>query len=135
VRPVVTGLEPGSHEAFATYLHAVADHYSHEPCLDVGGSMHTSAVSECELDNHFEEFGPDAAERTFQGIKEILKELVWWASYNHTYSSVLPEVMEDTVHRFVTRSDYWRPAERVQIADELYQRCTLLQERTQLPPF
>ena len=41
----------------------------------------------------------------------------------------LPTALEETIHRFVTESDYKDPTDRVRIAEELYTRCAAQDER------
>jgi len=92
------GIEPGSLEAFATYLHSLADAYSHRDCVAAADALgwgwmnHTlvfveDAVWECNYtpvrvsndDSHGREFGkayPDDSQRTDEAIRAVYDELV-----------------------------------------------------------
>ena len=93
-----TGMAPGSLEAFATYLHSLADSYSHEECIKATAALgwpwpnHTlpgaePRVWECNylfglptnLDSHGREFGakfPGDSARTDQAVRAVYAELV-----------------------------------------------------------
>lgn len=93
-----TGMAPGSLEAFATYLHSLADSYSHEECIKVTDALgwpwgnHTLVGVEprvwaCNyllgapnnLDSHGREFGtrfPNDSARTDAAIRAVYAELL-----------------------------------------------------------
>ncbi|MFM7199762.1 MAG: hypothetical protein ACKO6N_03135 [Myxococcota bacterium] len=128
-RPINTGLESLSMEAFGVYLHSVGDHHSHSDCIHAGYREHTDAAPQCPLDSHHHEFGPEAANRTYVGIKAMLEELIWWAGQQNVFSRVNPALMEDTLINFVTEASFEDAAIRVQLATDLYDRCAAADER------
>jgi len=91
------GVKPGSLEAFATYLHSLADAYSHRDCvaatdaLGWGWASHTvvfgeDSIWECNYtpvrlrndDSHGREFGkayPADSQRTDEAIRAVYSEL------------------------------------------------------------
>lgn len=133
-RPINTGLITPSHEAFGTYLHSVADRWSHSECIDAGYREHTDADPHCPLDTHHQEFGPEAADRTYQALRAMTDALIWWAAQNNTFSRVAPDLMEKSLNAFVSEAAFESPQARVDIAQSLYDHCTAQDERGEIRP-
>lgn len=133
-RPITTGLTARSHEAFGVYLHSVGDAWSHSDCINAGHREHTDSSPECPLDTHHDEFGPLAADRTYQGIKAMAEEIMWWATENNTFSRIAPGMTEEAILNFVSDANFDNPTARVQIAEDLYNRCALQDERVDVRP-
>lgn len=108
---ITTGLEPGSLQALATYLHSLADFYSHRDCiaamdaLGMPWATHTVPpidpnVPECNYnpsnpnndDVHGQEFGvryPEDSARTDEAIHAVYEEMVSWGKKRKGYVSAL----------------------------------------------
>ncbi len=92
------GIQPGSLEAFATYLHSLADSYSHQECRKATDALgwpwpyHTlyrspQSIPQCDYepfrfsneDSHGREFGtnyPEDSKRTVDAAKAVYDELM-----------------------------------------------------------
>lgn len=133
-RPINTGLTTPGHEAFGTYLHSLSDRWSHSDCIDAGYREHTDSDPRCPLDTHHQEFGPEAADRTYKAILAVNDALLWWASRNNTFSRVAPDLMEKSLNAFVSQAAFESPQTRVDIAQQLYDHCTAQDERGDYRP-
>lgn len=143
---ITTGIQAGSLEAFATYLHTLGDAYSHRECislmdrLEMPWATHTlTGYPACNYnpldpqpdDAHGREFGasPDAA-RTDEAIQAIYDELVQrslqreGAYFPLDMDTPLPALsgtptLRDSLYTFVHQWDFEHPEERRVWADEI----------------
>jgi hypothetical protein len=108
---ITMGIERGSLEALATYLHSLADFYSHRDCmaamdaLGMPWATHTVPpidpdVPECNYnpknpsndDVHGQEFGtryPDDSARTDEAIQAVYSEMLTWGKKRKGHMSPL----------------------------------------------
>lgn len=138
---VTTGMEAGSLEAFGTYLHSLADYYSHRDCLqamdDLGMPWAThplTGVPACNYDPtnptsddvHGREFGTYTDSlRTDEAIQHIYSELVSRSLqlegryHPLALDTVITgtQTLSDTLHTFVHAWDFEEPEERRAQAD------------------
>jgi hypothetical protein len=140
---ITTGIQAGSLEAFATYLHSLADYYSHRECIaamdDLGQpwATHTLVgVPECNYnplnprpdDVHGREFYTYTdALRTDEAIRHIYGELVarslqgeglyFPVGLNTPISG--GETLSDMLYSFVHTWDFAHPGERRTQADRI----------------
>lgn len=140
---ITTGIEAGSLEAFGTYLHSLADSYSHQDCIAALDSIsmpwatHTLAgypacnynpASPQSDDVHGREFGDYAdTQRTDAAILHIYNELVARSLQREglypPISLAAPisgtETLSDVLHTFVHEWGYDQPENRRVLADQL----------------
>jgi hypothetical protein len=149
-RPTVitTGMAAGSLEAFATYLHALADSYSHKDCIDaldaLGMPWGTHTLTDTQVpacyykpntpgndDVHGREFGghPDAG-RTDAAIQHVYAELTARSLQSEGQSYPLSmetelsgtQTLSDLLHIFVHGWDWQHAGERRSLLDRLLPR-------------
>jgi len=140
------GIDAGSLQAFATYLHTLGDYYSHKSCLDVLDSMgapwgthSATGIPECNYhpskpdndDAHGREFGSDPdSQRTDAAIQHVYGELTarslqregqyWPLSLSAPLSTISGTLtLSDTLGTFVHDWNYDQPGERRRWAAEI----------------
>ena len=140
---ITTGVEAGSLEAFATYLHSLADYYSHRECIDAMDAIsmpwatHTlTGFPACDYnpskprsdDVHGREFGDYAdAQRTDEAVQHIYRELTARALRGEGRFFPLAmdgpvlagETLAELLYRFVHEWSYDEPANRRWLADQM----------------
>ena len=148
---ITTGMEAGSLEAFGTYLHSLADYYSHRECLaamddlDMPWATHPlTGVPECNYnplnpqpdDVHGREFYTYTDSlRTDEAIQHIYSELVSRSLqregqyYPISMDTLITgtQTLSDTLYTFVHEWDFEHPAERRAQADMI--AATVLAQR------
>ena len=140
---ITTGMEPGSLEAFGTYLHSLADYYSHRDCLDAMDELDMpwathplTSVPACNYnpfspqpdDVHGREFFTYTdSVRTDEAIQHIYEELVARSlRYEGEYAPIPmdrpisgTQTLSETLHVFVHAWDFEQPDKRRRQADAI----------------
>ncbi len=151
---IITGMEAGSLEAFATYLHSLADSYSHRDCVAAMDRLHMpwathtlTGVYPCNYnpsaptndDAHGREYGRryTDTERTDAAILAIYSELV--ARSEQREGRYVPlgldtrlalagnHTLSETLYAFVHDAEFSDPGARRTLADQI--AATVLAQR------
>ena len=138
---ITTGMKAGSLEAFGTYLHSLADYYSHRECLDAMDELGMpwathplTSVPECNY-NPFDPQADDVHGREFYTYTDALRTD---EAIHHIYSELVSrslrgegrymplnldtvitgtETLSDTLYTFVHAWDFEQPENRRAQAD------------------
>lgn len=157
---ITTGMEAGSLEAFGTYLHSLADYYSHRECLDAMDELDMpwathplTGVPACNYnpfdpqpdDVHGREFYTYTdALRTDEAIHHVYSELVSRSLqgegqyYPLALDTIITgaETLSDTLYTFVHAWTFEEPEQRRAQADMIAERALTLRlpvQRLYLP--
>jgi hypothetical protein len=144
---ITTNIEAGSLPAFATYLHSLADAYSHQDCIDVMDGLgmpwathttvsHTACLYHPQTpqsdDVHGREYltYTESYTHTDPAIRAVYTELVSRSLqregqfYPISLDAIISgaQTLSDTLYAFVHNWDYRQPASRRDYADSLADR-------------